>query len=338
MDVLTYNDYYSFGQLLPNRHGSSDSYRYGFQGQEKDDEIKGEGNSLNYKFRMHDPRVGRFFAVDPLERDYPYYSPYVFSGNKVIQFKELEGLEPDDYDLQYDPFAGIRLLNTIMDGLEVASYNTYTWIQTYGTGTQPNSTNSRTVKTLEQGDDGFYRVRKGDVKRSFKDGSLGLLDVLGLSATFYGGPSGLLTKPTGGGTQFSQTIKGLIQNSKAIVGTNVYGKCTQYAEGFVKTFQKSVSEVGGKIKRYSIEIGDGGFIGTSRKTTNKQLSDNGYHEFIEISKDGKSIIYDNLHPDGINKVDYFKDVEGFLPGKGVVPSEDLFKEGGEFLKVIEETN
>ena len=79
--------------LLPNRYGSVEDYRYGFQGQEKDDEVKGEGNSLNYKFRMHDPRVGRFFAVDPLERSYPFYSPYQFSGNRVIDMVELEGLE-----------------------------------------------------------------------------------------------------------------------------------------------------------------------------------------------------------------------------------------------------
>ncbi len=79
--------------LVPNRHGSSNSYRYGFQGQEKDDEIKGEGNSLNYTFRMHDPRVGRFFAVDPLTHKYPHYTPYSFSGNKVIHAIELEGLE-----------------------------------------------------------------------------------------------------------------------------------------------------------------------------------------------------------------------------------------------------
>lgn len=68
-------------------------YRYGFQGQEHDDEVKGEGNSVNYKFRMHDPRIGRFFAVDPLSRSYPWYSPYSFSGNKVIAWGELEGLE-----------------------------------------------------------------------------------------------------------------------------------------------------------------------------------------------------------------------------------------------------
>jgi len=79
--------------LLPNRHESSNEYRYGFQGQEKDDEIKGEGNSLNYKYRMHDPRIGRFFAVDPLAPQYPHNSPYAFSENRVIDGVELEGLE-----------------------------------------------------------------------------------------------------------------------------------------------------------------------------------------------------------------------------------------------------
>jgi len=81
--------------LLPNRHGSvdSDSYRYAFQGQEKDDEVKGEGNSVDYKYRMHDPRLMRFFATDPLFRQYSYNSPYAFSENRVIDGVELEGLE-----------------------------------------------------------------------------------------------------------------------------------------------------------------------------------------------------------------------------------------------------
>ena len=92
-DILAYNDYYPFGMLIPRRHANSSNYRYGFQGQELDNEIKGEGNSINYKFRMHDPRVGRFFAVDPLASKYPWNSPYAFSENTVLQFIELEGLE-----------------------------------------------------------------------------------------------------------------------------------------------------------------------------------------------------------------------------------------------------
>ena len=86
-------DYSPFGVELDGRTQSGAGYRYSFQGQEKDDEIKGEGNSINYKYRMHDPRVGRFFAVDPLIKDYPYYSSYSFSGNKLIAYTELEGME-----------------------------------------------------------------------------------------------------------------------------------------------------------------------------------------------------------------------------------------------------
>ncbi|MBI1835686.1 MAG: hypothetical protein HYR91_00320, partial [Flavobacteriia bacterium] len=56
-------------------------------------EIKGEGNSVNYEYRMHDPRVGRFFAVDPLAKKYPHNGPYNFSENCVINAIELEELE-----------------------------------------------------------------------------------------------------------------------------------------------------------------------------------------------------------------------------------------------------
>ncbi|AWM15185.1 hypothetical protein DI487_15855 [Flavobacterium sediminis] len=94
---------------MPDRHASSAAYRYGFQGQEKDDEVKGEGNSLNYKFRMHDPRVGRFFAVDPLTKEYPHYTPYSFSGNKVIAYVELEGLEEQGIEARLDMNLAFKL-------------------------------------------------------------------------------------------------------------------------------------------------------------------------------------------------------------------------------------
>ena len=42
---------------------------------------------------MHDPRIGRFFAVDPLAKKYPWNSSYAFSENRVIDGVELEGLE-----------------------------------------------------------------------------------------------------------------------------------------------------------------------------------------------------------------------------------------------------
>ncbi|SOD17745.1 RHS repeat-associated core domain-containing protein [Pedobacter xixiisoli] len=89
-------DYSPFGVQLDGRTISNpfaDQHRYGFQGQEKDNEIKSEGNSLNYEYRMHDPRIGRFFATDPLEEDYPWNTPYAFSENRLLDGVELEGLE-----------------------------------------------------------------------------------------------------------------------------------------------------------------------------------------------------------------------------------------------------
>ena len=82
----------------PKRHGSTDFYRYGFQGQEKDDEVKGEGNSLNFMFRMYSPRLGKFLSLDPLAPKYPHNSPYAFAENRVIDGIELEGLEYLDSD------------------------------------------------------------------------------------------------------------------------------------------------------------------------------------------------------------------------------------------------
>jgi len=97
------SNYFPFGMLLPGRHANTSDYRYGFQGQELDNEIKGEGNSINYKYRMHDPRVGRFFAVDPLATRYPWNSPYAFSENRVLDGIDLEGAEFMDLG-EWEPF------------------------------------------------------------------------------------------------------------------------------------------------------------------------------------------------------------------------------------------
>jgi RHS repeat-associated protein len=85
-----------FGVELKGRNlkkNNAKNYRFGFQGQEGDDQIKGDGNAVNYKYRMHDPRLGRFFAVDPLSATFPWNSTYAFSENRVIDAIEFEGLE-----------------------------------------------------------------------------------------------------------------------------------------------------------------------------------------------------------------------------------------------------
>src|SRR5215207_6768226 len=73
-------------------------YRYGFNGKENDNEIKGEGNQQDYGMRIYDPRLGRFLSVDPLAKSFPWYTPYQFAGNTPIQAIDLDGLEPIGYN------------------------------------------------------------------------------------------------------------------------------------------------------------------------------------------------------------------------------------------------
>jgi RHS repeat-associated protein len=77
--------------LVPNRHANSSKYRYGFNGMESDNEVKGEGNSYDFGARMLDPRIGRWFARDPFESKYANLSPYAYTENNPIFFKDPDG-------------------------------------------------------------------------------------------------------------------------------------------------------------------------------------------------------------------------------------------------------
>jgi len=89
--IRNISDYSPFGVLLPEMTVEGAFYRSGFQGQEHDDEVKGEGNSVNYSYRMHDPRVGRFFVVDPLADQRAWMSPYNFVQNNPIMRIDPDG-------------------------------------------------------------------------------------------------------------------------------------------------------------------------------------------------------------------------------------------------------
>ena len=79
--------------LQPGREFNVGGYRYGFNGKENDNEVKGEGNQQDYGMRIYDPRLGRFLSVDPLTKDYPWNSTYAFAENRVIDGIDLEGRE-----------------------------------------------------------------------------------------------------------------------------------------------------------------------------------------------------------------------------------------------------
>ncbi|TKC56607.1 RHS repeat-associated core domain-containing protein, partial [Pedobacter hiemivivus] len=92
-DVMSAQDYYPFGMIQPGRSFSSGNYRYGFNGKENDNEVKGDGNQQDYGMRIYDPRVGRFYSTDPLSYRYPDLSTYQFASNSPIENIDLDGLE-----------------------------------------------------------------------------------------------------------------------------------------------------------------------------------------------------------------------------------------------------
>jgi RHS repeat-associated protein len=80
--IETAQDYYPFGSLMPGRKYNAGEYRFGFNGQEKDDEIAGvTGSHLDFGARIYDSRLGRWLSLDPLMNKYPSLNPYNFVAN-----------------------------------------------------------------------------------------------------------------------------------------------------------------------------------------------------------------------------------------------------------------
>ncbi|HRZ42348.1 MAG TPA: peptidoglycan DD-metalloendopeptidase family protein, partial [Bacteroidales bacterium] len=91
-EILSSTDYYPFGFQMPGRVYEADGYRYGFNGMEKDDELKGSGNSYDFGARIYDPRVGRWLAVDPFFYKVPSMTPYRFGFCSPLTYKDINGL------------------------------------------------------------------------------------------------------------------------------------------------------------------------------------------------------------------------------------------------------
>ena len=83
-----------FGMMMQGRSFSSGGYRYGFNGKENDNEVKGVGNQQDYGMRFYDPRVGRFLSVDPKYTKFSAWSSYVFVITNPIMLVDEDGQEP----------------------------------------------------------------------------------------------------------------------------------------------------------------------------------------------------------------------------------------------------
>ena len=72
--------------LISERTGA---HSYGFNGQEKDDEVSGAGNSMSSSFWQYDTRLGRRWNIDPVIKHHE--SSYSAFSNNPIIFVDPEG-------------------------------------------------------------------------------------------------------------------------------------------------------------------------------------------------------------------------------------------------------
>ena len=94
--VLSFNDYYPFGMLMPGRSDVfGEGYRFGFNGKEFDPEVAGNGNHYAFGGYGLDTRTGRRWNVDPVFVS--GVSSYATFADNPIWFVDPSGLSPDRF-------------------------------------------------------------------------------------------------------------------------------------------------------------------------------------------------------------------------------------------------
>ncbi|MDI9341690.1 MAG: RHS repeat-associated core domain-containing protein [Sediminibacterium sp.] len=79
--VMSYQDYYPFGQGLPSRKfTASEEYRYNYNGKELDKET----GDIDFGDRIYDARLVKFLSLDPMMADFSSNSPYLYADNSPI--------------------------------------------------------------------------------------------------------------------------------------------------------------------------------------------------------------------------------------------------------------
>lgn len=63
--------------------------RFGYNGAEHEDDLT--GGDYDFGARIYDPRLGRFLSIDPLTKNYPFFSGYLFARNCPIKLLDISG-------------------------------------------------------------------------------------------------------------------------------------------------------------------------------------------------------------------------------------------------------
>ncbi|MEN9450541.1 MAG: hypothetical protein RJA83_1159, partial [Pseudomonadota bacterium] len=105
---LTYSHFYipkycHYSKPIKGLQGCGVSYRFAFNGKEKENESYGNGNEYDFGARIYDPRLGRWISCDPLALKYPDQTPYNYCVNSPILFIDPDGKEIIVSGVKYVP-------------------------------------------------------------------------------------------------------------------------------------------------------------------------------------------------------------------------------------------
>jgi hypothetical protein len=172
---------------MPNRSFSASGYRYGFNGQEKDDEVNGNGNSNTAEFWEYDTRLGHRWNLDPK----PTFgtSDYVCFGDNPVLNSDILGdklKSGTDQQSQNDIKSVVK--DKYKDGVKIDSK----------TGDVSLNFDSYKEADRFKSKDGSFNQKKFDkfVKRAMKSEGISLLndlitakDKVGNDENYYYGAS-----------------------------------------------------------------------------------------------------------------------------------------------------
>ncbi len=178
-EVIAANDYYPFGMAMPKRTFPSNTvenggYRFGYNGQEKDDELNGISGTFNTaQFWEYDTRLGRRWNLDP--RSNTSISSYATFANNPIYYTDVLGDTVGYSGLRerFNVFVGRISSKEFRKEFNVLkeSKNTYIYNNTRSTGEE----GGKVTKTDENaGGDNIFRI-------DYSTRSIGTKNALGLS-------------------------------------------------------------------------------------------------------------------------------------------------------------
>ncbi|MCH2046372.1 MAG: hypothetical protein MK212_19820, partial [Saprospiraceae bacterium] len=218
---------------MPGRSKNSDQYRYGFNDQEKDKEWL--GGAISYKFRVHDPRLGRFLSVDPLAPSYPWNSTFAFAENRVIDGVELEGRQwqsivlnalrggratrqPTQQQIARDPIrntAGAIRLQRAAEGARAIQQmkSRYTSIKDW-VESQATTVTKPPVTDVSITSEGMNVEQRGIVTESFDAISIGRAAVEGMSSPSLEAEDYIRVTPKAGEDVQGQAIMRMDEDAK----------------------------------------------------------------------------------------------------------------------------